>query len=549
MKLLKNIACGIGLAALTLAGCTQDFDKINVNPNEPELVPTYSLFYHGTRQLMNDTRDEWFGARIGNIWMQYYGTRNYQDEDRYVYRESVTNDVWKSIYLSLNNLNQIIKIAEHPDYSYDYAEVYGNANNQVQAARVMKAFTFQLTADTFGAVPYESYSGESENFQALGGSMFPKYAPSVEIYADMLEDLKAAAGEIDESKPVFSDYDLIYSGNATYWKKLANSLRLRIAVRVKNVPELADVAMAHINELKSNPAELIAATNEGAFYHFEANDIKGAPMYKSYFVNNRVDFMLSKHFVDVLKGELSKPDGASYNNPFEGIVDPRLYAYATPGNYEERNMLLSDALAQIKAKEVEPGELQDYIGIPVGVSDNLAQQVGQYASLPGQNSLQVDYLEPLMTYAEVAFLLSEVNNFDADYYEKGIRSSMEQWGVPADMANDYINALPTTVDLEAVITQKYLSLFTQSHEAWAEYRRTGFPRTLYLPGEISYIEVAEDGSTIEHPFAPRLAGQDVVPTRMRYPLDEFDLNGANYTQAIEDLGANNMLVPLIWAKK
>ena len=59
MKSYKNIAFGIGLSALSLMGCTKNFDEINTDPNEPDMVPTYSLFYNGTRVIMDESRGQW----------------------------------------------------------------------------------------------------------------------------------------------------------------------------------------------------------------------------------------------------------------------------------------------------------------------------------------------------------------------------------------------------------------------------------------------------------------------------------------------------------
>ncbi|GJM62956.1 SusD/RagB family nutrient-binding outer membrane lipoprotein [Persicobacter diffluens] len=543
MKSYKNIAFGIGLSALSLMGCTKNFDEINTDPNEPDMVPTYSLFYNGTRVIMDESRGQWYGLRGSDIWMQYIGQRNYLDEDRYFYRESSVNGGWRELYLALNNLNEVIKIAEDEEHGYDFAEVYGNAHNQVQAARIFKAYTFQTLTENHGDIPYQSYSGENPDFQALGEHMFPVYAESADIYADMLEELKDAAAQIDESKPVFTDFDLIYFGNASNWKKLANSLRLRLAVRVKDSQELGAIAQQHIAELKANPAALIADNSENAAYHFEGNDIKGAPVYKAYYTGTqRTDFMLSQHLVDVLKGKAQKPNGDDYQNPFAGILDPRLFKFGAPGTTSK--ITEADMKAAIKANEHITAAPETYIGIPVGVADSVGQNLAQVASLPGTIRMQADFAEPIMSYAEVCFLLSEVNDWDDSWYAKGVAASLEQWHVNAEDAQTYIDQLPAATEA-SVLTQKYIAFYGQPNEAWAEYRRTGFPKTVYLPGEVAYV----DDNGFEHTFQPQVVGQTNIPSRFRYPLDEFDLNGTNYLNAIEKRGGNDMMIPHFWAKK
>ena len=140
------------------------------------------------------------------------------------------------------------------------------------------------------------------------------------------------------------------------------------------------------------------------------------------------------------------------------------------------------------------------------------------------------YGEVLMEYAEVEFILSEINGWDATHYKTGVQASMDKWGVDASKAAAYVSALPVA-NQENVITQKYLALYMQGAEAWNEYRRTGFPNggILLLPGQS-----AKDNNGATYTFTPLMSGNVVakdLPARVRYPITQPSLNGANYNEA------------------
>ena len=147
-----------------------------------------------------------------------------------------------------------------------------------------------------------------------------------------------------------------------------------------------------------------------------------------------------------------------------------------------------------------------------------------------------------MEYAEVEFILSEMNNWSQSNYENGVMASMERWGVDATAISDFIDALPSANE-ENVITQKYVALFMQSQEAWSEYRRTGYPDTdiLLLPGETG-IEV--DGTTT-YVFTP-LEDITHIPYRVRYPEGEQSLNADNWAAAVSRLSNRDELTSKLW---
>ena len=144
-----------------------------------------------------------------------------------------------------------------------------------------------------------------------------------------------------------------------------------------------------------------------------------------------------------------------------------------------------------------------------------------------------------MEYSEVCFLLSEFNNWDQAWYEKGIRASMAKWGVATADIDAYIAGLPAASQ-ETVLAQKYIALYMQPHEAWTEYRRTGFPKTIIKPNPPYTSQAGEVYS-----FIPLVVDAIDLPNRIGFSQSEQLLNVTGYESGKAALGgADNMLTKL-----
>ena len=164
-------------------------------------------------------------------------------------------------------------------------------------------------------------------------------------------------------------------------------------------------------------------------------------------------------------------------------------------------------------------------------------------------TLNKDFSVPLMTYAELCFIMSEYNGFDKTWYEKGIAASIQHWADLAGVAvaqteiDAYVASVNTTVNAETVATQKYIHLYMQGTEAWSEYRRTGYPKTLLKPGEKSYRTGGADLV-----FNPLSETKGDLPARVKYPTNESSLNTDAFNAAIAKLndGTNNYYSKMYW---
>jgi hypothetical protein len=509
----------------SIVSCTDQLEDINKNPNSPEIpeIPAYAFFNNASVFVMDASRGSFSSGRMALPWVQYSAQRNYTEEDRFQFREVTNQNLYRDYYLAAGDFKTIIDLNTNPDTKVANS-VFGNNTNQIAAARVMLAYTFLQVVDAYGDVPYYSYGNKDADFQALQffeGIEKPKFATQVKIYTDLMKELKEAAAMVVDDEPIFTKGDQLFKSTAKL-KKFANSLRLRIATRVKGVVPGAE---AHITDAIAAGVMTSNADNVGVKY--QKDDINPSPFYEDFWISNRTDFAISNTFVDLLKGNLGNFG-----------VDPRLQKYAAPKTANK---------AAVKAGSyAETDDLTQYVGMPYGITS--AQAAGQRGSTSywSSNVLKQDYTEILMEYAEVEFLLAENNGWNNTNYQKGVRASMERWGVATAKIDTYIASLPVA-NQKNVITQKYIALFMQPYEAFAEYRRTGYPDTLLKPGGTYALNKPVSGVTT-YTFTA-LNNLTAMPARFTYPVYLAQLNGANLAAAASAIGGDKLDTKLIWAKK
>jgi len=519
MKTYKKILLKALVLSLIVTSCTNDFDSLNSSPNAPVKVPSTTLMVNAQFRLCQDIRDEWFSGRMVLPWVQYWAQINYTEEDRYQYRENSNNDAWKAIYTDLMDLQRIVEL-NTDEATKGEMLAYGANQNQIAAARILKTWVFGLMTDTYGPIPYHSVGTVDADFQALSatsGIIGPVYAPMDKVYKDMIKELKEAAAQIDVTSAAFVEGDVLLGGDALLWKKFANSLRVRLAMHMR----AKDKAFADQNISEAIASGVMTSNDDNAVVEFESTATNASPMYQAFIVSARTDFAVAMPFIDLLKG---------IKGPFSRKVDPRLFVYAAPKGVKVTDVAIGNFVA---------GTADQYEGQPYGVENHIAAAVKvANVSLPFA-PIQATYGEVFMEYAEVCFLMSEYNNWDQAWYEKGIRASMEKWGAATADIDAYIAGLPAA-SKETVLTQKYIALYMQPHEAWTEYRRTGYPKTLVMPNT-TYTSNAG----IVYSFVPLVVDAKNLPDRIGFSQSEQLLNVDGYKTGVEKLGgADNMLTKL-----
>ena len=521
LNISKSLTAAV-IIGFTAVGCTQDFDEINDNPNLTQTPLSYGIFNAANKIVTDATRNSFESGRVTLPWVQYSAQTNYTEEDRYQYRLTSGDALWRNLYTAAANYKKIIEMNTDPETAGP-TSAYGPNANQIAASRVMLSYVFLQLADTFGDVPYWSYGTQDPDFQALSidENVKPKFAPQAKIYADILKELEEAAAQVETGEVVFTGGDVLF-GDGEKLRRFANSLRLRVATRVKGVVPGAE---AHITDAIADGVMRSNADNVGVTY--ENNLVNPSPMYNDF--RTRSDFSVSKTFINLLKGETGNFD-----------LDPRLFRYAAPIGTLKATIL--DGTYEISE---DPA---DYVGQPYGLDQSLSTSQSGQANFFSKEVYKRDYTEILMEFSEVQFLISEAKGWSQAEYVAGVKASMEKWNVPAEDITAYLLTLPLATK-ENVLTQKYIALFMQPYEAWAEYRRTGYPNTsiLLLPGETGQLNVPVSGSST-YVFTSLIDGLTDLPTRLYYPTIIQTLNVDNYNAAATAIGGDKMNTKLIWDK-
>ena len=472
-KILLSFAA---LAVLLVGGCTEDFEEINTNPNQPTEANNAYLLTNAQMQLNDVYWDEWLNGRCGMLWSQYWAQNEYTEESRYRARPTTDNNYWREFYRPLKDLQEIIETNAEKE----------NPNvNSVQIARILKSYYFHVMTDIWGQIPYSDALQGTENLQ-------PSFDSQQEIYTGILATLKDAQSKLNpESKQAIKG-DMIYHGDVKKWIKFANSLRLRVATRMKGAaPSEAQTAY---NEALS--AGVFESNADNATFEWGDAVPNNNPLNEQQ--KTRQDFSISTTFMGTLK---------DYN-------DPRHKIYADPRS----------------------SEANEYVGLTYGLTNSAAAEIGNdQVSQPGWEVYKPTAPTILMTYDEVLFIQEEWNNFDGTYFKDAVRASMNFWGVNPDAIDSYLVTLSSDPEPEDVYMQKWFALYMQGIQAWSHVRRTNVP-DLERP----------DGGIMEA-YVEEMKGWD-VPRRRPYPNNIYDYNKANLDKALESQGPDEIGVELWWNK-
>ena len=490
MKLKKIIWLSFIAITIVFSSCKKELMDMNVDPNNPKSTdPDYVFTYSVANGLPSYTTEVNAGQWGLMYWVMYIAPM-YGIEAGKEYQMSQSKDnLWSETYVNaLNNAQEVIRLTK------DNATL----SNKYNIARIWKVILFQRLTDLWGDIPYSEALHGIDNY-----TLQPKYDTQQSIYYSLIDELKNSAESLDATKATFANgSDPIFNGDLTKWKKFANSLRFRLAIRISKVDP--SYAQQVITDLQS--VDLITSNLENAMYPY-SNDNNHNPFYEVISNGQATNKNNpSKFFIDLLKS----------------LNDPRIKVYAKP------------------TPESVVFGIPDYDGVP-NLLQPSASQWSQYQSNKfnisafGDFFMRFDFPVPLISYSEVCFLKSEaaLNGWypgsAQQFYTDGVNANISYYSDTAIHQNDinnYISSLPA-VSLENIITQKYISYAYQNEfEAYAEYRRTGYP-------------VLKDyfGNTID---------QANFPKRITYPVDELNLNSSNVNTAISHQGPDLQSTKLWW---
>src|SRR5690606_4343017 len=206
---------GSAVLLLTVAGCTKNFMEINTNPNSPVEAPASNVLAWVIRDHGSNIYNSWGDMDEPSTYAGQVAKIAYIDESRYQFRDVTVENNWTFASRELKNLQLVV----------DQSREAGNTNMEA-AATVFQTFIWQFATDRWRDVPFESALKGDE------GVILQEYSKQEDIYPELLNRLKYAAellnqGGIDE----LGNGDVLFGGNLERWKRFANSLRLRLAIR------------------------------------------------------------------------------------------------------------------------------------------------------------------------------------------------------------------------------------------------------------------------------------------------------------------------------
>ncbi|SHG41063.1 Starch-binding associating with outer membrane [Fodinibius roseus] len=501
MKLINSLTKIVAVAGsfMMLVSCTDDFDSINTNPSlvTPEVMDGDMLL---TKVLKNSVFSTYQYNRLTEMagYAENQGT-------------SVVTERNNSDPL-MSHTREYIKPLNH---AIDLWEDDPLNANKIAIARIWKAWVFHIITDSYGDVPY--FQAGLPVDEAVDQ---PEYDPQEEIYNDMLNELQEAEAMLTDSEEQLDlgAADIIYNGDINKWRRFANSLRFRLAIRVRYAdPQLAS---DHISDIMSNNKPLIEMEEDMAYIQTEGetadNTSNRNPLYNRS-INANIPVYANMTISEVLQMR----------------DDPRLPIYLNP------------------APEPRDGDM--WRGRPTNVSvenqNQLAGTEGQWAdrytreatARLGDLFQEAEYRIKVLHAPEVYFLRAEAalfgltNENAQELHREGIRQAMALYDVDQAEVDDYMQTGAANLSgsqedqLREIIVQKYIANYWLSQESWSEHRRTGYPVTwIGTRGDVYDDEDRE------------------LQRRYQYPFDEDLKNSENVNEAVSRLSNGDTYRSKFW---
>ena len=410
---------------------------------------------------------------------------------------------------------------------------------------IVKVAAMHRVTDTYGPIPYSQIGNN--------GEISVPYDSQEEVYKMMLEELANAVAAIEENgiDASASTSDVIYAGNATKWIRFANSLRLRLAMRISYASE--ELSVKTVNDVMADEVGPIMSNDDNALFSYWGTNGNTLRVSIRYNIANHAD----KTVCSTEAGDShAAAEIITYMN---GYDDPRMPYYFTKTEFDN-------------------ARYGEYVGLRHGIEVPSHVAVGhQYSGVVFKNGASTPVC--WMNAAEVQFILAEAAAFKEkegkgynvsgtaqSYYEEGVRLSFEQYGAKGadeyltrdgvdyepdaytDPANaSYSMPQPSTITpkwdsaadfeemQERIITQKWIANWLLGCEAWADWRRTGYP--ILFPA-----------SDYDATWGINESNVKAGARRMPYPRTEMTSNAVNYAAGVALLGngAQDNMATRLW---
>lgn len=482
MKKISILFISILSLSVLSVSCDADFDKVNTSPNRPTAVPAHLLLGNIVRVNQNTIYGMQQGGDMGMCWSQQVSKVQYNDEEKYIPRFAAIDGVWNTLYATVLTSSQSM---------YDLANAEGN-DNLKGISLVLQANAFQILTDLYGPIPFSQFN--------QAGNLKPAYDSQEVVYDGILKMLTDADALLAANNGAIpSTSDLVYKGDASKWRKLANSLKLKALMRISKVRDVSAQVQAVVSA-----GNLMTSNADSAQLVYTAAQPDANPIYETVVFGARLEYKLSSVLVDKMR-----------NATNGDIKDARLSVFGKPVNAAGA-----------------------FLGNTPGIEDP-----GNYGKYSAIGDFYIDPKLPgvILSYSQVEFYLAEAANKGYisgglttafDHFKMGIAANFAFNGIGNSVSSfvEYSNpdGFANTEDASKKIgEQMWTSLFGQGFEAWTEWRRTGFPALFPVPTRPSSVAT--------------------IPSRLYYNSSEVSFNNASYNAGVAKLGTGgDKLTTRLW---
>ena len=546
-KITLVFLCAAGLFFTN--ACTKNYEELNTDPR----IITADLIDVGLLLTNVEAEGIVMNASYGNgTYGSYCGMCKRDDDAPFL--ETDAPGEWDFEYQTqLNNLSNIIQLIDGEPNKDELV-------NKQAIARILKVWAVSKLTDTYGDVPYSESCLPQE--QAI---LQPMYDTQQSIYTDLFNELKEAAAQLDETKESYGAADLVYGGDPVKWRKLANSLRLRLALRVSSVDKaLATTQLSDLTE-----ADLLGSLDEDAYvknstdYPQHMNPryyrIINYETIQESVVTHMVMIDIMRNYDTITLDPRIQIYADTVKASFKGGVSPNGYFFP---NYDYRG---SPTLGMVTEDYKYPwgsgtvSELSDFWRVPVVAPAVMkcsevffalaeAKLTGILpASFAGSaNDYYQKGIDAGIDWAKWFYDLAapQIPALMKDYIHNPAYAPGDQW-TDADVQNylDYkkikdeditaFKASPMYTlsgspdeQLEMIINQKIVALYPDEFQGWCEYRRTGYPK----------VPIGPDQAAL----------QGTVPRREPWPTREETINSKGFNDALARYGEDTRLTKFWW---
>jgi len=473
----KIILTALSIIAFTSCQTTDSYENLNRDPKNPTQVNSEFLFNSASKSLVDQMTSTNVNTNIFRMLSQHWTETTYTDEANYDFNtRNITNAHWSEMYTNVLFDLSVAKSTVDANLRLTDASK-ASRNAQIE---ILSVYAWANLVETFGDIPYTQALSPAEYFN-------PAYDDAATIYGDLLTRLSAAIPNLTNEG--FGAADSFYGGDVTAWKKLGNSLKLRMGIRIADAPGMSTIAAAAITSAINGGVFTSNADNTSLPYTSTTPNTN--PVWVDLVLSGRSDFVIANTLVDFM------------NN----VNDPR-----RPFYFDEN---LGAGV---------------YKGGIYGANNT-------FSSFTQVSDRMLDPTNPacLMDFSEVSFYLADAAErgisgtpSDAEaFYNAGITASFDYWGAPdidTYLSNPDVayTTAPGTWKVR-IGNQLWLAMYNRGYEAWTAWRTYDIP-DFNLPA----------------------ISQRPVPTRYTYPISEQNLNVTNYNAASTAIGGDAQTTKLFW---